>query len=368
MRPNQRDPAPLSQTSRYGILDFLFYIFKSLPMIISRTPFRISFFGGGSDYPEWFKAHGGAVLSASIDKYCYLTCRYLPPFFEHRFRILYSKIETVSQVSEIEHPAVRGALEQLGVTRGLEIHHDGDLPARSGMGSSSAFAVGLLNSLYALEGRMRSKEQLAKEAIFLEQDILRETVGSQDQIAVSYGGFNAIRFQPDGSFSVQAVVLPEARLKEFKSHLMLFFTGISRLSSQVAATFVDSLKARETSIRRFIEMVDEALGILAHGELDDFGRLMDEAWQIKRSLSSSVSTKDVDMAYETALSAGGIGGKLLGAGGGGFLLIFAPPNRHVKIREALSGMLHVPFDLEPSGSQIVLYDPEQDYSHLDYKK
>jgi len=199
-------------------------------MIISRTPFRISFFGGGSDYPEWFREHGGAVLSTAIDKYCYLTCRYLPPFFQHRFRILYSKIETVSQISEIEHPAVRGALEQLGVTRGLEIHHDGDLPARSGMGSSSAFAVGILNSLYALEGRMRSKEQLAREAILLEQEILRETVGSQDQVAAAYGGFNAIRFLRNGSFTVQPVLLPTARLAEFKGHLMLFFTGLSRFS------------------------------------------------------------------------------------------------------------------------------------------
>jgi D-glycero-alpha-D-manno-heptose-7-phosphate kinase len=334
-------------------------------MIISRTPFRISFFGGGSDYPEWFREHGGAVLSTAIDKYCYLTCRYLPPFFQHRFRILYSKIETVSQISEIEHPAVRGALEQLGVTRGLEIHHDGDLPARSGMGSSSAFAVGILNSLYALEGRMRSKEQLARDAIFLEQEILRETVGSQDQVAVAYGGFNAIRFQRDGSFVVQPVFLPEARLKEFKSHLMLFFTGISRFSSDVAATFVGSLKTREDSIRRFIEMVDDGLEILANGQLDDFGLLMNEAWQIKRALSSSVSTSAVDAAYATARCAGALGGKLLGAGGGGFLLLFAPPESHRAIRKALSGMFHVPFDLEPSGSQIVLYDTEKDYSALD---
>ena len=338
---------------------------RLFPVIISRTPFRISFFGGGSDYPEWYREHGGAVLSTAIDKYCYLTCRYLPPFFQHRFRILYSKIETVSQISEIEHPAVRGALEQLGVTRGLEIHHDGDLPARSGMGSSSAFAVGILNSLYALEGRMRSKEQLAREAIFLEQEILRETVGSQDQVAAAYGGFNAIRFLRDGSFTVQPVLLPPARLAEFKGHLMLFFTGLSRFSSDVAATFVGSLASREDGIKRFMAMVDQALGILESGDLRDFGRILDEAWQIKRSLSQSVSTSEIDAAYAAAKKAGALGGKLLGAGGGGFMMLFAEPDRHEAVKKALPGFLHVPFDFEPSGSQIVLYDPEQDYSDLD---
>jgi D-glycero-alpha-D-manno-heptose-7-phosphate kinase len=337
-------------------------------MIISRTPFRISFFGGGSDYPEWFREHGGAVLSTAIDKYCYLTCRYLPPFFQHRFRILYSKIETVSQISEIEHPAVRGALEQLGVTRGLEIHHDGDLPARSGMGSSSAFAAGILNSLYALEGRMRSKEQLAREAIFLEQEILRETVGSQDQVAAAYGGFNAIRFLRDGSFTVQPVLLPPARLAEFKGHLMLFFTGLSRFSSDVASTFVGSLALREDGIKRFMAMVDQAVGILESGDLRDFGRLLDEAWQIKRSLSQSVSTSEVDEAYAAARKAGALGGKLLGAGGGGFMMLFAEPDKHESVKKALSDFLHVPFNFEPSGSQIVHYDPEQDYSELDNGK
>jgi D-glycero-alpha-D-manno-heptose-7-phosphate kinase len=337
-------------------------------MIISRTPFRISFFGGGSDYPEWFREHGGAVLSTAIDKYCYLTCRYLPPFFQHRFRILYSKIETVSQISEIEHPAVRGALEQLGVTRGLEIHHDGDLPARSGMGSSSAFAVGILNSLYALEGRMRSKEQLAREAILLEQEILRETVGSQDQVAAAYGGFNAIRFLRNGSFTVQPVLLPTARLAEFKGHLMLFFTGLSRFSSDVAATFVGSLASRVDGINRFMAMVDQAVGILESGDLRDFGRLLDEAWQIKRSLSQSVSTSEVDEAYAAARKAGALGGKLLGAGGGGFMMLFAEPDKHESITRALSDFLHGPFNFEPSGSQIVLYDPEQDYSELDNGK
>ncbi len=334
-------------------------------MIISRTPFRISFFGGGSDYPVWFQEHGGAVLSTAIDKYCYLTCRYLPPFFEHRFRVLYSKIENVQNVEEIVHPAVRGALQDLGISRGVEIHHDGDLPARSGMGSSSSFAVGILHALHALLGRMRSKEQLATEAIRLEQDILQETVGSQDQIAAAYGGFNAIRFLRDGTFAVQPVYLPEVRMSDFKRHLMLFFTGISRTSSDVATTFVGSLKEKEKSIRRFIDMVDESLDILSRGELDDFGHLLDEAWTIKRSLSDSVSTGSVDESYRLAREAGALGGKLLGAGGGGFLLVFTPPGRRRHVQKALSHLLHVPFDFEPSGSQIVLYDPEQDYEEVE---
>jgi D-glycero-alpha-D-manno-heptose-7-phosphate kinase len=334
-------------------------------MIISRTPFRISFFGGGSDYPAWSSKNGGAVLSTAIDKYCYLTCRYLPPFFQHRYRIVYSHIEMTQRVSEIKHPTVRGAFEHLGITRGIEIHHDGDLPARSGMGSSSSFAVGILHALHALQGRIRSKEQLASEAIFLEQQVLKETVGSQDQVAAAFGGFNCTRFHRDGSFTVQPVHLPPTRLKDFKSHIMLFFTGLSRFSSDVAATFVGSLVSREEGIRRFVAMVEEAVGILDSGDILDFGHLLDEAWQIKRSLSGSVSTPEVDAAYDAAKKAGALGGKLLGAGGGGFFLLFAEPEKQEAVKKALPDFLHVPFDFEPSGSQIVLYDPEQDYSALD---
>ncbi len=335
-------------------------------MIISRTPFRISFFGGGSDYPVWYLRYGGAVLSTAIDKFCYLTCRYLPPFFEHKFRILYSKIEMTQAATEIQHPAVRGALQMMGIERGLEIHHDGDLPARSGMGSSSSFAVGLLHVLHALEGRMASREVLAREAIHLEQNVLKETVGSQDQIAAAFGGFNAIRFRPDGLFAVEPVYLPPERLVQFKSHLLLFFTGLSRLSSEIAEKIVASIPAKENSIRRFIEMVDEALGILANGNLEDFGRLLDEAWQRKRALSEVVTNSTIDEAYEAAKTAGALGGKLLGAGGGGFLLIFAPPERHGSVRAALSSLLHVPFDFEPAGSQIIFYDPEQDYEQAEF--
>lgn len=330
-------------------------------MIISRTPFRISFFGGGSDYPTWYRRHGGAVLSTAIDKYCYLTCRYLPPFFAHRFRVLYSKIEMVRQVEEIQHPAVRGALQLLGFRRGVEIHHDGDLPARSGMGSSSAFAVGILHALHALQGRMRSKEQLAREAIHLEQEVLGETVGVQDQLAAAYGGFNVMRFAPDGNFSVQPVYLPEPRLAEFKSHLLLFYTGLARNASEVAARVVASLEAKETLLHRMVAMVEEAVEILKAGRLSDFGYLLDEAWHLKRSLNEGISTPLVDEAYEAAKAAGALGGKLLGAGGGGFLLIFCPPSRRRHVQKALAKLLHVPFDFEPTGSQIIFYDPEQEY-------
>lgn len=334
-------------------------------MIITRTPYRISFFGGGSDYPAWYQEHGGAVLSTAIDKYCYLTCRYLPPFFEHRYRILYSMIENVQCVDEIKHPAVRGALQTLGISRGVEIHHDGDLPARSGMGSSSAFAVGILHALHALQGRLCSKEQLAIEAIHLERDTLGEIVGTQDQIAAAFGGFNAIRFFPDGRFTVEPVYLSPVRMEEFKSHLLLFFTGLSRTASDVAATVVGELKRKGPSILRLVEMVDEAMEVLSTGRIADFGHLLDEAWQLKRSLSPRVTTSAVDDAYAAARAAGALGGKLLGAGGGGFLLVFTPPHRRRHVQKALSSLLHVPFDFEPSGSQIVLYDPEQDYAGLD---
>jgi D-glycero-alpha-D-manno-heptose-7-phosphate kinase len=334
-------------------------------MIISRTPFRVSFFGGGSDYPAWYRAHGGAVLSTAIDKYCYLTCRYLPPFFEHRYRILYSRIETVRTVEEIQHPAVRAALKELQIHRGVEIHHDGDLPARSGMGSSSAFAVGILHALHALRGEMRSKEQLANQAIRLEQEVLSETVGTQDQIAAAFGGFNTMRFLPNGSFSVQPVCMPEVRFQHFKSHLMLFFTGVSRTASDIAASVVEELGNKEATIRRFVEMVDEGVEILSSGTIEHFGHLLDEAWQLKRELSARVTTSDIDEAYASARSAGALGGKLLGAGGGGFLLLFVPPARHRHVQKSLSKYLHVPFDFEPSGSQIVFYDPEQDYEAVD---
>jgi len=332
-------------------------------MIISRTPFRISFFGGGTDYPAWYRRHGGAVLATTIDKYCYLTCRYLPPFFEHRFRVVWSRIEVCQNIDQIVHPAVRELLRYLNIERGVEIHHDGDLPARSGMGSSSSFTVGLLNALYALTGHMRSKHQLAMEAIHLEQDILKETVGSQDQVSAAYGGFNHISFLPNGELSVRPMTIPAARVQELNSHLMLFYTGTKRTASKVADSYVTNINDRKRQLRILKDMVEESVGIL-NGQQDirAFGELQHEAWQIKRSLSAKVSNSEVDQIYDQAISAGAIGGKLTGAGGGGFMLLFVPPVRQNDVKEALNKLIHVPFKFEFSGSQIIFYDAEPDYT------
>ena len=332
-------------------------------MVISRTPYRISFFGGGTDYPAWYREHGGAVLATTIDKYCYLTARFLPPFFEHRIRVVYSKIEMVRDAKELSHPAVREALRFLRIDRGVEIHHDGDLPARSGMGSSSAFTVGILHALHALRAKMPSKDQLAREAIHLEQDRIKEAVGSQDQILAAYGGFNQVTFQPSGEFSVKPMILPQKRIRELGSHLMLFYTGIKRTASDVASTYVNNLQEKKRHLMMMRSLVDEAVGILASGrDIQDFGHLMHEGWTLKRSLSSKISNPAVEEMYDAARAAGALGGKLTGAGGGGFLLLFVPPGQRAAVRERLSKLIHVPFHFESSGSQILFYDPEQDYA------
>jgi D-glycero-alpha-D-manno-heptose-7-phosphate kinase len=332
-------------------------------MIISRTPFRISFFGGGTDYPEWYRKHGGAVLATTIDKFCYITCRYLPPFFEHRICLVYSKIEYCQTIDDIAHPAVREVLRFLGIQRGVEIHHDGDIPARSGMGSSSAFTVGLLHALYALTGRLASKHQLAMEAVHLEQEVLKETVGSQDQVLAAYGGFNHITFAPNGEISVRPVTLSRERMLELNAHLMLFYTGIKRTASTIADTYVNGLDEKRRELRLMRELVDEGVAILGSGQdLGGFGELLHEAWQAKRSLSAKVSNSQVDDIYEQARTTGAIGGKLIGAGGGGFILLFAPPARHAAIRERLGKLIHVPVKFEFGGSQIIFFDREEDYS------
>jgi D-glycero-alpha-D-manno-heptose-7-phosphate kinase len=335
-------------------------------MIISRTPMRISFFGGGTDYPGWFRKHGGTVLATTIDKYCYLSCRYLPPFFDYRYRVVYSRIESCNTIEEIEHPAVRAVLRHLHLERGLAIHHDGDLPARSGMGSSSAFTVGLLHGLYALKGKMPSKHQLATEGIHLEQEVLKELVGSQDQVCAAYGGFNHITFFPNGEIAVHPVTISGERLRELDSHLMLFYTGIQRTAAEVAESYVSDLTPRKRQLRIMQDLVSEALSLLnSRQSINEFGELLQEAWQAKRSLSPRVSNREVDAMYEAGLAAGAVGGKLTGAGGGGFLLLFVPPGKQKKVREALAGLIHVPFRFEFGGSQIVFFDAEEDYAALD---
>lgn len=329
-------------------------------MIIIRTPFRISFFGGGTDYPAWYQEHGGAVLATTIDKYCYLTCRTLPPFFDHKYRIVYSKIETVQQVEHLEHPAARAVLKWADLENGLEIHHDGDLPARSGLGSSSSFTVGLVHALKAFQGKFVSKEELAKYAIHIEQDIINENVGSQDQISAAYGGFNRIEFKPnDYGFQVIPVIVPRTRLLELQNHLMLCFTGFSRIASEIAQSKIANFKQREHELMLMHGMVNEAMQILHNPAtpIEEFGKLLHETWLYKRQLSDKVSTPAIDELYQEALSAGAIGGKILGAGGGGFMLLFVKPEQQSQVRERLNSLIHVPFAFEDSGSRVVLYQP-----------
>ncbi len=328
-------------------------------MIITRTPFRISFFGGGTDYPRWFREHGGAVLATTIDKYCYITCRRLPPFFEHKHRIVYSRIENVKNNDEIQHPSVRAVLNWMKVIDGVEIHHDGDLPARSGLGSSSSFTVGLLHALQGLSGKIACKQGLARDAIDIEQKIIGENVGSQDQISAAFGGFNRIEFHRNDSFDVSPVIVLKHRREELRNHLMLCFTGFSRISSEVAKSKIDNIKIRGTELNIMQAMVDEALSILRspNESIIHFGKLLAESWKLKRSLSDKVSSPEIDSIYGAAIEAGAIGGKILGAGGGGFLLIFAKPERHAAIRRRLNKLVHVPFEFEDYGSRVVLYQP-----------
>jgi D-glycero-alpha-D-manno-heptose-7-phosphate kinase len=335
-------------------------------MIISRTPYRISFFGGGTDYPAWYRQHGGAVLAATINKYCYLTCRYLPPFFEHRIRVVYSKIESCHKVDEIMHPSARESLRYLKINRGIEIHHDGDLPGRSGMGSSSAFTVGLLNALHALQGRVVGKKQLAEQSIHLEQEVLKETVGSQDQVCAAYGGLNRITFLQNGNFLVQPMTLTHERLEQLNSHLMLFYTGIKRTASDVASSYAVSMEERASLLTRMYDYVEQSCTILNSGQsLAAFGELLHQAWQAKRALSNKVSNARVDALYDEARKAGAVGGKLLGAGGGGFILLFVPPEKQAKVRKQLNRLIEAPFEFEFSGSQIIFFDMEEDFTKHD---
>lgn len=338
-------------------------------MIISRTPFRISFFGGGTDYPAWYQKHGGAILATAINKYCYITCRYLPPFFEHKFRIIWSRIENCSDINDINHPAVRHILDFMKTDRGIEIHHVGDLPARSGVGSSSSFTVGLLHALYALKGYMPTKQQLAEESIFIEQHIIKETVGSQDQVLAAHGGFNHIVFLTNGEISIRPVILTAERLNELNSHLMLFYTGIKRTAADVASTYVNDIETRKRQLRIMKDLVEESISILnSNNDIIAFGELMHESWSSKRSLSSNVSNPHVDEIYEKAIAAGAIGGKLAGAGGGGFLLLFVPPDRHEGVRKILDNLIYVPFKFDFSGSQIIYHNFEEDYSYLEKER
>lgn len=328
-------------------------------MIVSRTPFRVSLFGGGSDYPKWFREHGGAVVGFTIDKYCYLSVRALPPFFEHKHRIVYSRIELANSIGEIQHPAVRNILADLGHSNGIEIHHHGDLPARSGLGSSSSFTVGLLNALHAMGGRMVSKGFLAREAIRIEQDVIRENVGSQDQVWAAYGGMNRIEFLRDGTFDVRPLIVDPTRRQELIGSFMLVFTGLSRLADGIAADKIANLDKRTAQIHRLTEMVEESTAILRGTRpLSEIGHLLHESWQVKRELADSVTTPLVDEIYQAARDAGALGGKLLGAGGGGFMLFYVEPANRARVHERLSNLIHVNINIDQVGSKIVIYEPD----------
>jgi D-glycero-alpha-D-manno-heptose-7-phosphate kinase len=337
-------------------------------MVISRTPFRISFFGGGTDYPGWVKEHGGAILATTINKYCYLNVRYLPPFFWHKYRIVYSKNEMCNTIDEIKHPAVRETIRYLKIQEGLAIHHDGDLPARSGLGSSSALTVGLINALYALQGHMLSKQQLAKESTYIEQEILKETVGFQDQTLAAYGGFNHITFQQNGSIIVKPITLPTNRINELESHLMLFYTGVPRVASNIAKSYVKKIENQQKQLSLMQSSVDEAISILSSKkDINSLGKLLNEFWKLKRSLSPQVSNSEIDNIYKKAIRSGAIGGKLIGAGGGGFLLLFVPPANQKKVRTSLKKLIHVPFRFEQDGSRIIFYDPQEEYLNTSFR-
>lgn len=333
-------------------------------MIISRTPFRISFFGGGTDYPAFCDEYGGAVLSTSINKYCYVICRYLPPFFEYKYDIRYRKREETKTIAEIEHPSVRECLNFMSFQeRGIEIQHNADLPAMSGLGSSSAFTVGLLNALYALKGQLTTKRQLALDAINVEHTMLKENVGLQDQTAAAFGGFNRIEFGGSRKFWVQTVTLDPAKKDFLQNHLMLFFTGFPRNASDIAAEQIKNTPQKTAELMKMKDMVEEAVQIL-NGSVNgyiDFGRLLHESWMLKRELSSLITNHIIDEIYEVARTAGATGGKLLGAGSGGFMLLYVEPELQDAVREMLGKLLYVPFKFQDLGSQVIYYAPEDNY-------
>lgn len=327
-------------------------------MIISKTPYRISFFGGGTDFPQWFKEYDGAVLSTTIDRYCYISLRKLPPFFYHKHRIVYTETELVREISEIKHPAVRETLRFLNITDGLEIHHDGDLPSRSGLGSSSSFTVGLLHALKAYQGQMVSHALLAELAILIEREKLEEAGGIQDQIAVSHGGFNFIKFSSDGH-SINPVVMNPVAKKDLEQSLCLFYTGKSRLANQIEQHKIEAVKENDKTLHMLGELAAEGLTILRKAIFDaaSFGRLLHDGWWLKKVLAREVSNPQLDEIYDQAISAGAYGGKLLGAGGGGFFLFCVDSYQREAFIERMKPLLHVPFSFENNGSTIALYQP-----------
>ena len=327
-------------------------------MILTKTPFRMSFFGGGTDIPQFFQKYGGSVISTSFDKYVYVTVRHLPCFFEHSTELFYSKIEKIKDISEMEHPMVRNAMKMLDMQE-LHIAYDADLPARSGLGTSSTFAVGLLNAFYCLKGRYAAKKQLAMDAIHLERDLCNESGGWQDQIAAAFGGLNRIDFKKD-HFHVNPIIISPERKERLNDNLLLFFTGFTRLSSEIQKANSLTFDQQVDHLLELLHLVDEAESVLEDRtrDLDDFGRLLDHTWRLKAKMSPVISTQSIDEYYLKGISAGALGGKLLGAGGGGFLLFYVPPEKQESVRNALRGLVEVPFKFENGGTRVIYYSPE----------
>lgn len=332
-------------------------------MVITKTPFRISFFGGGTDYPAWYQENGGAVLSTSINKYCYVTVRHLPPFFDCKYRIRYREHEEAKTIADIRHPSVRECLSYLNFEKGIEMQHNADVPGMSGLGSSSAFTVGLLNGLYTLSNTEITKKQLALDAIHVEQNLIKENVGSQDQPIAAFGGLNKIEFGGQETFRVFPILLDAVRLRQLQDRLMIFFTGFSRNASSIAAEQIQKTKERGSELRILRAMVDDAYDILVNKKrsLDEFGALLHEGWMVKRSLTNKITTPAIDEMYTVARKTGAVGGKLLGAGGGGFILLFVCPERQPQVRAALKNLLHVPFRFDYDGSQVIYQLPQETY-------
>ncbi len=331
-------------------------------MIITKTPFRMSFFGGGTDMKSFFLEHGGSVLSTTFDKYCYVTVRHLPPFFDYRTELSYAKMERVTMVDDIQHPAIRNAMKMLDM-HDLRVTYEADLPARSGLGTSSSFAVGMLNAFYALKGEYADKRKLADDAIYLERSLCDEAGGWQDQIAASFGGFNRINFNKDGSYDVLPVIISPERKRQLEKNLVMFFTGFTRFSAEVQeanAGTPETQDEKNRKLKEMLELVDDAQEVLTDRtrDLDDFGRLLDRTWKLKRKTGEAVTTDGIDEFYKRGISAGALGGKLLGAGGGGFLLFYVQPEKKQKLLEAMKDLLYVPFKFEDGGTQVLYYAAE----------
>ena len=327
-------------------------------MIITKTPFRMSFFGGGTDMESFFMENGGAVLSTTFDKYCYVNVRHLPRFFDYSTELSYAKIERVTDVNDIQHPAIREAMKMLDMHE-IRLTYEADLPARSGLGTSSSFAVGMINAFYALKGKYADKKKLADAAIYLERELCKEAGGWQDQIAASYGGFNRINFNSDGYEVLPLIINPE-RKRQLNNNLMMFFTGFTRFSSDVQKANASNKADKVNQLKEMLALVDEAEKVLVdkQSDLDEFGRLLDHTWRIKRKTGNTVSTNSMDELYDKGLKAGALGGKLLGAGGGGFLVFYVEPDKQEKVKKAMEDLLYIPFEFEDGGTRVIHYSPE----------